>query len=48
MIYCSEIHIFRDLAGKESMAEGEDLIDEAFFMCQRRNIQMEPVQLGRE
>ena len=28
---CSEIHTGRDLAGKESMAEGDDLIDEAFL-----------------
>ena len=31
MKYCSEIHTCRDLAGKESMAKGDDLIDEAFL-----------------
>ena len=31
MKYCSEIHTCRDLAGKESMAKGDNLIDEAFL-----------------
>ena len=36
MIYCSEIHTCQDLAENESIAERDDLINEAFFMSEKK------------